>query len=138
MFLFIAFIVDRILDSANIMGHPVFIKLVGVVFIIVGITLHLGTAWTLRNWWIIDKLCIGGPFQYFRHPMYAAWITFISFGAAFFLNSWIYIIWAMSLHPVWHRLVVKEEQMMIELFANDYMDYADRVGRFIPRIWARK
>ena len=134
MLLFIAFIVDRILDSANIMGHPVFIKLVGVVFIIVGITLHLWTAWTLRNWWIKDKLCIGGPFQYFRHPMYAAWITFISFGVAFVLNSWIYIIWAVSLHPIWHRLVAKEEQMMFELFANDYVQYTERVRRFIPKI----
>jgi protein-S-isoprenylcysteine O-methyltransferase Ste14 len=70
--------------------------------------------------------------------MYAAWITFISFGVALFFNSWIYIIWAMSLHPVWHRLVAKEEQMMIELFADEYMDYADRVGRFIPRIRTTK
>ena len=104
------------------------------VFIIIGIALHLWTAWTLRNWWIKDKLCIGGPFKYFRHPMYAAWITFISFGAAFLLNSWVYIIWAMLLHPVWHRLVTKEEQLMVELFANDYIDYSKHVGRFIPRI----
>jgi len=88
MLLFIAFIVDRILDSANIMGHPVFIKLVGVVFIIVGITLHLWTAWTLRNWWIKDKLCIGGPFQYFRHPMYAAACNVRRYPCAFLSLSW--------------------------------------------------
>jgi len=134
MFLFIASIVDRILDSANIMDHPVYIKLVGVVFIIVGIALHLWAAWTLRNWWIKDKLCIGGPFKYFRHPMYAAWITFITFGAAFFFNSWVYIGWAILLHPVWHRLVAKEELLMVELFANDYIDYTKHVGRFIPRV----
>jgi len=66
--------------------------------------------------------------------MYAAWITFISFGVAFVLNSWVYIIWAVSLHPIWHRLVAKEEQMMFELFANDYVEYTERVRRFIPKI----
>ena len=111
---------------------------IGVVFILSGIALHFWAGWTLRNWWIKDKLCIGGPFRYFRHPIYAAWITFISFGVAFFLNSWAYIIWAALLHPIWHILVAKEEQMMTELFANDYNEYSEHVGRFVPRIRASK
>jgi len=134
MLLLSTFIIDRELDGLIIMSHAILIKFVGVVFIIIGTALHLWTAWTLRNWWIKDKLCIGGPFRYFRHPMYAAWITFISFGAAFFLNSWVYIVWAILLHPVWHRLVTKEEQMMVELFTDDYIEYTEYVGRFIPRI----
>jgi len=105
-----------------------------VAFVLTGIALHLWTAWTLRNWWIKGQLCITGPFKYFRHPMYAAWITFISFGTVSLLTSWVYIVWAVSLHPIWHRLVSKEEQMMFELFGNDYEEYTKQVGRFIPRI----
>ena len=134
MLLLSTFIIDRELDGLIIMSHAILIKFVGVVFIIIGTALHLWTAWTLRNWWIKGQLCIVGPFKYFRHPMYAAWITFISFGTALFLNSWVYIVWAILLHPIWHKLVSKEEQMMVELFANDYIVYAEQVGRFIPRI----
>ena len=134
MLLLLAIFINQKLDGSSIINHSIILKLVGAVFVIMGIAVHLWTAWTLRNWWIKGQLCIVGPFKYFRHPMYAAWITFISFGAAFLLNSWIYIVWAMLLHPVWHRLVAKEELLMVELFANDYIDYTGHVGRFIPRV----
>jgi protein-S-isoprenylcysteine O-methyltransferase Ste14 len=87
MSLLIAFLIDKELDGLIIMNCAIFLIFVGVVFITLGIALHLWTAWTLRNWWIKDKFCIGVPFKYFRNPMYAAWITFISFGAAFLLSS---------------------------------------------------
>ncbi len=132
--LLLAIFINQKLDGSSIINHSLILKLAGVVFVIIGIAVHLWTAWTLRNWWIKGQLCIVGPFKYFRHPMYAAWITFISFGTALFLNSWVYIVWAILLHPIWHRLVSKEEQMMVELFTNDYVIYAEQVGRFIPRI----
>ena len=132
--LLLAIFINQKLDGSSIINHSIILKLVGAVFVIMGIAVHLWTAWTLRNWWIKGQLCIVGPFKYFRHPMYAAWITFISFGTALFLNSWVYIVWAILLHPIWHRLVSKEEQIMVELFANDYIVYAEQVGRFIPRI----
>ena len=132
--LLLAIFINQKLDGSSIINHSIILKIVGVVFVIIGIAVHLWTAWTLRNWWIKGQLCIVGPFKYFRHPMYAAWITFISFGTALFLNSWVYIVWAILLHPIWHRLVSKEEQMMVELFTNDYVIYAEQVGRFIPRI----
>jgi protein-S-isoprenylcysteine O-methyltransferase Ste14 len=134
MLLLLAIFINQKLDGSSIINHSIILKLVGAVFVIMGIAVHLWTAWTLRNWWIKGQLCIVGPFKYFRHPMYAAWITFISFGTALFLNSWVYIVWAILLHPIWHRLVSKEEQMMVELFTNDYVIYAEQVGRFIPRI----
>ncbi len=64
--------------------------------------------------------------------MYAAWITFISPGVAVYLNSWILLLWVVSLHPVWHRLVIHEEKMMCQRFQDEYRAYAQRTGRFIP------
>ena len=98
--LFLAIFINQKLDGSSIINHSILLKLVGAVFVIMGIAVHLWTAWTLRNWWIKGQLCIVGPFKYFRHPMYAAWITFISFGTALFLNSWVYIVWAILLHPI--------------------------------------
>ena len=133
--LMIAVSVDQKINSQAIIAHSLFMKTAGLILISIGLVLHFWTAWTLRNWWIKDQLCVFGPFKYFRHPMYAAWISFISFGVAFYLNSWIYLFWALFLHPIWHRLVRKEEKMMLKIFKDDYNEYAKHTGRFIPRIW---
>lgn len=114
------------------------IKYFGIALIIFGLGLHIWSFWTLRNWWSNDKLCTNGPFKYFRHPMYAAWITFISSGIALYLNSWVYFIWVLLLHPIWHKLVKKEESTMIDTFGDIYNDYARQTGRFIPKVLIMK
>ena len=80
------------------------------------------------------KLITTGMFKYFRHPLYAAFLSVFNFGLAVFMNNWIYIIWASILHPVWHLLVMKEEKMLKEVFPNDYEEYCNRTGRFFPRL----
>ena len=115
-------------DYTNLM------KTVGVVLVILGVGLHFWAFSTLRNWWADNKLCTMGPFQYFRHPMYAAWITLICPGVALYFNSWSYLFWALLLHPIWHQLVKKEEKTMSDMFGEEYKDYAKRTGRFVPKI----
>jgi protein-S-isoprenylcysteine O-methyltransferase Ste14 len=110
------------------------IKTVGIVMVILGLGLHFWSFSTLRNWWVDDKLCTSGPFKHFRHPMYAAWITFICPGFALYLNSWFYLFWVLLLHLFWHKLVKKEEIIMIDTFGDIYKDYAKRTGRFFPKM----
>ncbi len=129
--------VDHILGHTSIMAHPAPLKYAAAMLIIIGLGLHFWTLYTLRNWWKDDRLCITGPFKYFRHPMYAAWITFISSGIALFLNSWILLLWVAALHPIWHLLITKEEKMMAENFGDEYREYAAGTGRFFPRIFYR-
>jgi protein-S-isoprenylcysteine O-methyltransferase Ste14 len=121
-------------------GHPCLTaytwvtKDIGIALIIIGLGLHFWSLATLRNWWQKDRLCTGGPFKWFRHPLYAAWVTFIAPGIAVLLNSWILLVWAALLQPIWHWLVRKEEKMMMDRFGDEYRAYAARTGRFIPRI----
>jgi protein-S-isoprenylcysteine O-methyltransferase Ste14 len=130
----IAWRLDRALGHPEIYEHSVLMKLFAALFIVAGLGLHLWTFRTLRGWWARDQLCTGGPFTYFRHPMYAAWITFIALGAAILMNSWIYLLWCVLLQPLWHRLVVREETMMTETFDGEYLQYMKRTGRFIPKV----
>lgn len=115
-------------DNADLM------KTIGIVLVVLGLVLHFWSFTTLRNWWVDDKLCTSGPFKHFRHPMYTAWITFISPGLALYLNSWFYLLWVLLLHVLWHRLVKKEEIIMINKFGDIYKNYANRTGRFFPKI----
>ena len=83
-----------------------------------------------------QRLVVEGAFRYFRHPLYAAFLTFFNFGLAVLLNSWLYVVWALVLHPLWHLNVRAEEALMNQQFPDAYDDYCIRTGRFVPR-WTR-
>ena len=75
-----------------------------------------------------------GVFKYFRHPTYAAFLTFFDFGLVFLLNNWIFVFWALLLHPVWHFIVSGEEKSLKGVFPGDYEKYCENTGRFFPRL----
>lgn len=79
-----------------------------------------------------------GALKYFRHPLYAAFLTFFNFGLAVLLNNWIFIIWGFLLHPIWHLLIVKEEKDLKFIFPNEYEEYCKITGRFFPKFIIRK
>ncbi|HPI19981.1 MAG TPA: isoprenylcysteine carboxylmethyltransferase family protein [Candidatus Kapabacteria bacterium] len=79
-----------------------------------------------------------GMYKYFRHPLYAAFLSVFNFGLAILMNNWIFIIWAILLHPIWHLLVKSEEKMLKEVFPNDYEEYCKKTGRFFPKLRLKK
>lgn len=80
------------------------------------------------------QLVTTGAYKYFRHPLYAAFLSGFNLGLALLLNNWIYIGWAILLHPIWHLNVVSEEKMLRRQFGQDYDDYCKTTGRFFPRL----
>ncbi|HEU20185.1 MAG TPA: isoprenylcysteine carboxylmethyltransferase family protein [Deltaproteobacteria bacterium] len=129
--------VDHVLGYPAILVNPAPMKIIGGVLAIIGVGLFFWSVWVMRNWWANNELCIMGPFTWFRHPMYAAWITFILPAVALYVNSWIILFFVILLHPIWHQLVIREEKMLFEIFQDEYRVYAARTGRFFPRIWTR-
>ena len=125
---------DSMVKLPIVVDYAGLMKIIGIVLIILGLGLHFWSFFTLRSWWVNDKLCTRGPFKHFRHPMYAAWITFICPGIALYLNSWFYLFWILFLHLLWHKIVIKEEIKMINIFGDIYKDYARRTGRFFPKV----
>ena len=83
-------------------------------------------------------LITSGALKYFRHPLYAAFLTFFNFGLAILLNNWIFIIWAFLLHPIWHLLIIKEEKDLKNIFPNEYEEYCKNTGRFFPKFIKKK
>lgn len=135
LFLFSIFVwADSMIKLSIVVESVSLIKIIGIVLVIFGLGLHFWSFYTLRSWWVDGKLCIRGPFKHFRHPMYAAWITFICPGIALYLNSWFYLFWVLLLHLLWHKLVKKEEIIMIDTFGDIYKDYARQTGRFFPKM----
>jgi protein-S-isoprenylcysteine O-methyltransferase Ste14 len=87
--LVIAVWVDDIFCHPAILANPAPIKIIGGVLVVIGLGLYFWSVWTIKNWWVRDELCTMGPFKWFRHPMCAAWITFILPAVALYMNSWI-------------------------------------------------
>jgi len=82
-----------------------------------------------------SKLSTRGAFKYVRHPLYAAFLSIFNFGLAVYLNSYIFVLWAAILHPVWHYVVRYEERLMVDIFGQSYVEYQRKTGRFFPRLW---
>jgi len=80
-------------------------------------------------------LVTSGAFKYLRHPLYAAFLLFFNFGLAILINNWIYIVWAIVLHGVWHLNIRSEEELMKQEFPQEYVEYCATTGRFVPRSW---
>ena len=79
-------------------------------------------------------LSTNGAYRYVRHPLYAAFLTFFDFGLAILLDHWIFVLWAILLHPLWNILVRPEERLMFKLFGDKYVRYSRKTGKFLPRL----
>ena len=78
-------------------------------------------------------LVTSGAFHFVRHPLYAGVITFIGFALAIYLNHWLYLLWAIAVHPLMHWAIRYEESLMRKAFPGEYEAYCHRTGRFVPR-----
>ena len=93
----------------------------------------LGTLWSAQLQLRANhRLVTCGPYSQVRHPMYAAilvWATSLGFVMA----NWVPIIFAVSAGLLLVVRVPREEQMMLEQFGDEYREYMNRTGRFIPK-----
>jgi protein-S-isoprenylcysteine O-methyltransferase Ste14 len=79
-------------------------------------------------------LVTGGPYRFVRHPFYT---TVALFTAGFVLLSSLWPV-AVTMGIAMTLLAVRtplEERKLIERFGDEYVRYAARTWRFIPRPW---
>ncbi|OPX64975.1 MULTISPECIES: isoprenylcysteine carboxylmethyltransferase family protein [unclassified Methanoregula] len=111
--------------------------LLNAIFIVASLMTLVIVIWSFVSLPAADRgkrLVTSGAFRYVRHPLYAAFLSVFNFGLAIYLKSYIMVLWAILLHPVWHYLVRDEEEMMVHIFGKDYEKYQEKTGRFFPRL----
>jgi protein-S-isoprenylcysteine O-methyltransferase Ste14 len=78
-------------------------------------------------------LVTDGPYKHIRHPLYTAMMGF-GIGLALLTANMIFVALAVLIIIGLIARVPKEEQMMMQEFGEEYITYAHRTGRFLPKI----
>jgi len=131
---FIAMWINRQIDLPPLSNNQF---LLNSIFFVSGLVTLIIIVWSIRSLPATDRgkrLCTSGAFRYVRHPLYAAFLSVFNFGLAAYLNSYIYLFWAVLMHPLWHYIVRNEEKLMIDIFGTVYIEYQKKTGRFLPKL----
>jgi len=119
----------------------VFLKMLGLVFLISGAFLFLWCVYlfwafgkgTLAPWAPTQKLIIRGPYRYCRNPMISG-VLFVLLGETMILNSVNILIIAcvfFIINTIY--FILMEEPDLHERFGKEYEVYKKNVPRWIPK-----
>lgn len=79
------------------------------------------------------QLVTGGPYRWIRHPLYTfGFVFFISF-SLMAANGLILVMTLLTLMIIMARTPIEEERLL-ERFGEEYREYMQRTGRYLPRI----
>ncbi|MHA2337938.1 MAG: methyltransferase family protein, partial [Candidatus Hodarchaeales archaeon] len=73
-----------------------------------------------------------GPYHRVRHPMYTTFNLF-SLSVSIISANLLIIFFAVSITIPFYWISKTEEEMLIEQFKDDYLQYMKITGRFLPR-----
>jgi protein-S-isoprenylcysteine O-methyltransferase Ste14 len=81
-------------------------------------------------------LVVSGPYRFVRHPVYVGYLGLLLGSGLAALNVWVLALWPVSLVGIWIQARAEEELLAAE-FGPEYERYAERTGRFFPRLGRR-
>lgn len=74
-----------------------------------------------------------GPYRWVRHPFYVA-AALLMASVTLMTANWLIGLCSLLVLALLAVRTPKEEQMLIDRFGHQYLDYMARTGRFIPRM----
>jgi protein-S-isoprenylcysteine O-methyltransferase Ste14 len=78
-----------------------------------------------------SELVINGVFSFTRNPMYLGMMLLL-FGVALMVNVWIaWVFLPIFFTIIRTQFIAKEEQLMIQTFGDEYLEYRDAVRRWL-------
>ncbi len=83
-----------------------------------------------------QTLITTGPYQWMRHPMYTTFFV-ISLTVALITANGLIAILCLFFGVLLPSIIKSEEQTLLEKFGDEYREYMQRTGRFLPR-WGAK
>lgn len=117
--------------------HSVLISWIGVLFCFIGLSLLLWSIVSFRQSFRVgidanhaDALVTDGIFGFSRNPIYVAFAV-ILIGEFLILPNWITLIYIVAATWLFHRQVLREEEYLRAHYGQTYLDYCNRVRRYL-------
>ena len=118
--------------------YSLYLRWIGVIIVLIMIPL---LAWIHRS---LDRqysaclriksghhLITGGPYAKVRHPMYTV-LGFFALGMSLVTANILMIVFSVFIMAEFPFIVRQEEEMLIETFGEEYLEYMKRTHRFFP------
>jgi protein-S-isoprenylcysteine O-methyltransferase Ste14 len=129
------------LSSFNL-SLPLRVRIVGAVGFALTILLYWWTHKTLGRYWsnvlVIKeehKLITEGPYRYVRHPMYSMFWMWVIFQGMLLANWLVWIVGIATWSLAYFTRIDHEEQMMIDQFGKEYLEYMKKTHRLFPKFF---
>jgi len=87
------------------------------------------TSWEMSEQ---QKLVTWGPYRYVRHPSYLGY--FLMFVGLFLLWPSVFTFFPMLAIPGYYQITFEEERLLVLRFGEEYVNYQNRTGRFVPKL----
>ena len=143
--LFLAIPIENIIESnmlynpllANVPFFGIGLQIIGLCLIFCGTFVAMGGRISRGkrafSWGVPIVLEKSGMYQYLRHPLYSSYFCYFV-GFLFLLQHFFLIILLFGI-PGYYNIAVYEEEILIQQFGQEYLDYQQRTKRFIPFLW---
>ena len=108
---------------------------VDILFFLVFLEMLLILLWTLFSLPPKNRgknLSTRGIYSFIRHPIYTVIIFHINILTSLCVGSYLLLFLVPIQYLLWSKMVVKEEEYLVGIFGQEYIDYMSNVSRFIP------
>jgi protein-S-isoprenylcysteine O-methyltransferase Ste14 len=103
-----------------------------VAFFAAAVVLHSGLPKKHSQASDFPHLITTGPYGYVRHPLYSA-VLALNYAISVATLSYLAVAASTLLLPLWWYLVKTEEEDLIHVWGQEYLDYKKKVPMFFPR-----
>ena len=73
-----------------------------------------------------------GIYAFIRHPVYTTIIFHLNILFSLWWGSFLLIFLIPIQYLFWSKIIIKEEQYLVGIFGQEYIDYMSNISRFIP------
>ena len=119
---------------------PIWLRWIGLVLVAIGGSLLV---WTFHNLGknltdtVVTRqehsLVTSGPYRWVRHPFYLAG-ALGTMGGSLAMANWFFAIGGVIVFTFLYFRTRIEEERLVARFGDEYRNYMQRVGRFLPRL----
>jgi protein-S-isoprenylcysteine O-methyltransferase Ste14 len=124
----------QIRGATSVLNASPLLGLLGLLLTASGVALAIGARVSLGSGWVASatssELVTSGPYALVRHPLYGG-LLLAMLGSALGQS----VLWMLPLLVYWRGFVSsaqREEQLLIERYADRYRDYMRRTRMFVP------